>query len=133
MKPQDAGSTVGQPEPSRRSSGRLPAWRIGLAGGLVGIFCCLGPTLLAVLGAVSAATAATWANDLYDGWGWAFRLASLATLVALTVVALRRRNACSLRGAVAVRRRLVLAGAVAVVTYVAVYAATAWLERVTVG
>lgn len=115
------------------TAGRLPAWRIGLTGGLVGIFCCVGPTLLAILGVVSAATAATWANDLFDTWGWAFRLAGLATMIALTVVMLRRRGACSLRGAMAVRRKLALAGGAAVGTYVVLYAATAWLERIAVG
>jgi hypothetical protein len=30
----------------------LPAWRIGLSGGVVGILCCVGPTALALLGII---------------------------------------------------------------------------------
>jgi nitrate reductase gamma subunit len=112
---------------------RLPAGRIGLLGGLVGILCCVGPTVLALVGVVSAATAVAWANELYGQWAWAFRLAGLAVLAGLVVVALRRRGACSLKGAWTVRRKLALAGIVAAVTYGGLYAATAWLERVTVG
>ena len=52
--------------PPDRRNDRLPVWRIGLTGGLVGIACCVGPTMLALLGVVSAGTAFVWANDLYD-------------------------------------------------------------------
>lgn len=47
------------------TSDRLPVWRIGITGGLVGILCCVGPTALALFGIVSAGTAFVWANDLY--------------------------------------------------------------------
>ena len=63
---------------TRKQADRLPSWRIGLAGGLIGIMCCVGPTILALLGSVSAGTAFVWATDLYDNYAWWFRLAGLA-------------------------------------------------------
>ncbi len=44
----------------------LPVWRIGITGGLVGILCRVGPTVLALFGIVSAGTVLVWANNLYD-------------------------------------------------------------------
>lgn len=105
----------------------LPAVRMGLLAGIAGLLCCVGPTVLALVGVVSAGTAFVWANDLYDGYAWWFRLGGLALLGMLVVVALRRRNQCSLGG---VRRnwwRLALALGVAVATYLLLYAVTTWL------
>jgi hypothetical protein len=48
----------------------LPAVRMGLLAGVTGLLCCVGPTVLALLGVVSAGTAFVWANDLYDGYAW---------------------------------------------------------------
>ncbi len=112
---------------SRSSTGRLPAWRIGVTGGLVGILCCVGPTLLALLGVVSAGTAFVWATDLYDNYAWWFRVAGLAVLLLLVWLALRRRNACSVAGVRSVRWRLLGVLGVAVVTYGLLYAVTTWL------
>lgn len=108
-------------------SDRLPVWRIGITGGLVGILCCIGPTLLALFGIVSAGTAFVWANDLYDNYAWWFRLGGLAVLAALTWVALRRRNQCSIAGVRRLRWRLLATFAVAVTTYIALSALTTWL------
>ena len=112
---------------TREQADRLPTWRIGLAGGLVGIMCCVGPTLLALLGIISAGTAFTWATDLYDGYAWWFRLGGLAVLAVLVWVSLRRRDQCSLAGVRQVRRRLLYIGAIAAGTYAALYALTTWL------
>ena len=115
---------------SRRAaapSDRLPVWRIGITGGVVGILCCVGPTVLALFGIVSAGTAFVWANDLYDNYAWWFRLGGLAALVGLTWVALRRRNQCSIAGAGRLRGRLLSIVAIAVGTYAALYALTTWL------
>ncbi len=117
-----------EPSAGRRQRDRpLPVWRIGMAGGLVGILCCVGPTVLALLGVVSAGTAFVWATDLYDGYRWWFRLAGLAVVVVLVCVALRRRNQCSLAGARTARRRLVAVIVIAAATYLFLYGVTTWL------
>ncbi|WP_216214800.1 hypothetical protein [Amycolatopsis aidingensis] len=108
-------------------SRRLPVWRMGLAGGLVGILCCVGPTVLALLGLVSAGTAFTWSTDLYDNYAWWFRLGGLAVLVLLVWLALRRRDQCSIAGIRRWRRRLLGVLAIAVATYLTLYAMTTWL------
>jgi hypothetical protein len=105
----------------------LPSWRIGSIGGLVGMLCCVGPTVLALLGIVSAGTAFAWANHLYDNYAWWFRLSGLAVLLALIWVALRRRNQCSLAGVRRLRWRLLGTLAIAAGTYAALYALTTWL------
>ncbi len=100
-----------------------------MLAGLTGIMCCVGPTMLAAFGIVSAATASTWGNDLYDGYAWWFRLTGLAVLAGLVWLALRRQGTCSLAGIRRVRVRLAGLLAIAVGTYAALYALTAWLER----
>jgi hypothetical protein len=112
---------------SARAAGDLPLWRIGATGGVVGILCCVGPTALALFGVVGAGRAFVWANTLYDGYAWGFRLVGVGVMALLVYVALRRRGQCSLRGAVAVRRRLGAMAAVAAGTYAALYAVTTWL------
>lgn len=106
---------------------RLPMWRLGITGGLVGILCCVGPTVLALLGLVSAGTAFVWATDLYDNYAWWFRLGGLAVLVLLVWLSLRRRNQCSVAGVRRWRWRLAGVLAVAVTTYAALYGLTTWL------
>ena len=109
------------------SGDRLPVWRMGLTGGLVGILCCVGPTVLALVGLVSAGTAFAWATNLYDNYAWWFRLGGLAVLAGLVWWSLRRRNQCSVAGMRRWRWRLLGVLAVAVGTYVALYALTTWL------
>ena len=111
----------------RQDTESLPAFRIGLLAGLTGIICCVGPTVLALLGVVSAGTAFVWATDLYDGYAWWFRGIGLLVLIGLVVWALRRRNQCSVAGVRGVWPRLLLTFAVAATTYVALYALTSWL------
>jgi hypothetical protein len=89
--------------------------------------CCVGPTVLALFGIVSAGTAFVWANDLYDNYAWWFRLGGIVVLGALTWVALRRRNQCSIAGVRKVHRQLLGVVAVAAGTYLALYALTTWL------
>lgn len=115
---------------SRERRPGLPVWRTGLVGGLVGISCCAGPTVLALLGLVSAATAFTWATDLYDGYAWWFRLAGLLVLGVLVWWSLRRRDQCSLAGVRRWRYRLLGVLGVAVGTYAGLYALTTWLGTV---
>lgn len=119
------GETPGRGAPTETD--RLPVWRIGITGGAVGMLCCVGPTVLALFGIVSAGTAFVWANDLYDNHAWWFRLGGLVALVALTWVVLRRRNQCSVAAVRRLRWRLLAALAIAVGTYVSLYALTTWL------
>jgi hypothetical protein len=98
-----------------------------VTAGLVGILCCVGPTMLALIGIVSAGTAYAWATDLYDGYAWWFRLGGLAVAGMLTWLALRRRRQCTLGGLRAARWRLVGVLAVAGTTYVVLYVATTWM------
>lgn len=115
----------------RRSpaDGRLPIWRIGITGGLVGILCCAGPTVLALFGIISATTALAWANNLYGNYAWWFRLGGLGALALLVWIALRRRNQCSIGAIRRLRWRLATVLAIAAGTYAMFYAVTTWLER----
>ncbi|GAB7146704.1 hypothetical protein [Mycobacterium riyadhense] len=115
--------------PGRRvaTADRLPIWRIGIAGGLVGMLCCVGPTILALLGIVSAATAFAWADDLYDNYAWWFRVGGLAVLAVLVWMALRQRNQCSLNAIRRLRWRLITLLIIAVGTYGVLYTVTTWL------
>lgn len=118
--PSSAESATGRQSP-------LAVWRIGIAGGLTGILCCVGPTVLAMLGVVSAGTAFVWATDLYDGYAWWFRLAGLLVLAGLVYWSLRRRNQCSIAGVRSLRKRLLAVLGIAVGTYAVLYAVTTWL------
>ncbi len=108
-------------------SGRLPVWRVGIVGGLVGVLCCVGPTVLALIGFVSAGTAFVWATNLYNNDAWWFRLAGLAVTGLLVWVALRRRNQCSVAGIRKLRWRLLALAGVTVATYGTLYGITTWL------
>ena len=108
---------------------RLPIWRIGITGGLVGVLCCVGPTLLAMFGIISGAPALAWANNLYGNYAWWFRLSGLSVLALLVWIALRRRDQCSLAAVRRTRWRLLTVLAVAIGTYAVLYAVTTWLER----
>ena len=105
----------------------LSVWRIGIAGGLTAILCCVGPAVLALFGIVSAGTAFAWATDLYTGYAWWFRLAGLLVLAGLVYWSLRHRNQCSLAGVRSVRGRLLAVVGVAAGTYALLYAVTTWL------
>jgi hypothetical protein len=106
---------------------RLPVWRIGVAGGLVGMLCCVGPTVLALFGVIGAGTAYAWAEEAYGGYTWWLRLAGLVLMAALVYVGLRRRRMCSVAGVRRLRWRLLAMLGIAVITYVILYAVTTWL------
>lgn len=99
-------------------------WGMGIASGTVGMLCCVGPTVLALLGVLGAGTAFAWATDLYRGYAWLFRLGGLAVMGVLVWWSLRRRQACRLAGMRHWRRRLLGVLAVAVGTYAVLYTAT---------
>lgn len=106
---------------------QLPSVRIGILAGLTGMLCCVGPTVLALIGVVGAGTAYAWANTLYDGYAWLFRLAGLLVLGGVIAWSLRRRNQCTLAGARRVWPRLAMSLGVAALTYAVLYALTTWL------
>jgi hypothetical protein len=105
----------------------LPSVRIGVLAGLTGILCCVGPSVLAMVGVVGAGTAYAWANTLYDGYAWFFRLAGLLVLGGLVAWSLKRRNQCTLAGARRVWPKLTMSLGIAVLTYALLYALTTWL------
>jgi hypothetical protein len=109
--------------------GRIPVWRIGISGGLVGILCCVGPTVLALFGVIGASTAYAWAQEAYGGYAWWFRLSGLALMAALVYISLRRRRMCNIAGVRRIRPRLLAMLGIAVGTYAILYAATTWLGR----
>ncbi|WP_426975420.1 hypothetical protein ACQCSU_11670 [Pseudarthrobacter sp. O4] len=94
---------------------------------MVAILCWAGPTVLALLGIVSAGTAFAWATALYGNYAWWFRLGGLAVIVLLVWLALRRRDQCSIAGVRRWQWRLLGVLTVAVGTYAALYAVTTWL------
>lgn len=106
---------------------RLPAFRIGAAAGLVAMLCCVGPTVLAVIGVLTGAAAFDLATDLYGDYAWYFRGAGLVAAALFVYWSLRRQNACSLGGVKAAARSLGLIVVVGVATYALLYAVTTWL------
>lgn len=103
---------------------------LGVVAGLVGISCCVGPTVLALLGLASVSFAISLSNTLYYEYGWYFRGAAALLGVLGVVALLRGRRSCTLRGA-REQWRLILTVVVAmVVVYVTLYWLTTWLGRV---
>lgn len=102
----------------------LPVWRIGIVGGLAGMLCCVGPTVLALLGILSAGTAFAWATSLYDQGAWLFRLGGLALIVALVWWSLRRQKQCTVTAVRRLRWRLLSVVVIAMGTYALLYGVT---------
>lgn len=75
------------------------ARRLGAIAGLLGIGCCIYPVVLVLFGLASATEAIALGNTLYGTWGWTFKLAGGALVVAGIVLQLRRRGQCSIQGA----------------------------------
>jgi hypothetical protein len=104
---------------------------VGLGGlaGLVGISCCVLPTILAATGLSSVAFAISLGAKLYYGYGSYFRAAALAFAVLATFAVLRRRGTCTLRSARSQVPLFVSVGVAMIIVYAALYAVTAWLAR----
>jgi len=103
--------------------------RIGTVGGLIGMMCCVGPTVLALLGIISAATAYSWAENLYGRYAWWFRAAGMLLMVGLVVASLRRPRQCSLRGIHRARRSLLRLMVAADAAYGTLYGVTTGLGQ----
>jgi hypothetical protein len=106
-----------------------PGLRLGIVAGLAGIACCVGPTVLALLGLSSVSFAISLGNTLYYQYGWYFRGAALILAVAGVVSLLRGRKACTLRGVQEQWRLLVTVVAAMFVVYAGLYWLTGWLAR----
>lgn len=119
--------------PESAGPGRLSMDRrgvtLGALAGLVGISCCVTPTVLALLGLASVSFAVSLGNTLYYTYGWYFRAAALVLAIAGVVAQLRARNACTLRGARSQWRLLASVALAMVVVYVALYWLTTVLAR----
>jgi len=100
-----------------------------LVAGLAGISCCVGPTVLALLGLSSVSFAISLGNTLYYQYGWYFRGAALVLAAAGVVSLLRKRKSCTLRGTREQWRLLATVVAAMVVVYVGLYGLTTWLAR----
>jgi len=124
---------VPDPVPAAPPSPRLAVIRIGVAGGVVGMLCCAGPTVLALLGIVGAATAYGWAENLYGGYAWWFRGAGLLVMAGLVAGSLRRQRRCTPSAVRGVWRALLRLALVAVATYAALYGVTTALGRLAPG
>ena len=100
---------------------------VGTLAGLVGIGCCVYPVVLVLLGLSTATAAVDLGNRLFDEWGWAFKLAGLSLIAAAILVQRHRARACAPEARPRVLRGALIMLAVAVGTYLALYATTTWL------
>jgi len=103
--------------------------KLGVVAGLVGIACCVTPTVLALLGLSTVSFAISLGNTLYYGYGWYFRGAAVLLAAAGVFGILRSRKSCSLRGARAQWRLLLTVLSAMAVVYAALYWFTAYLAR----
>lgn len=114
---------VATPEPQRPPSPWKSALKFGFLAGLVGMFCCVAPAVLFLLGLMSAAFAVSFADFFYrsddsPGVG-AWVLRGLGAVIGVAGLALyrRRQDQCSLDPR---RRRVNLFLAACVLTLVGV-------------
>lgn len=106
-----------------------PGLVLGGLAGLLGIGCCVGPTLLALTGLISASVAIALGDTLYFQYGWYFRGAALVVAAIGVRTLLSRRRSCSLAGARAQWRLLVTATIAMTVVYAGLYWLTTLLAR----
>lgn len=99
--------------------------KLGALAGLLGISCCVSPVVLVLVGLSSVSFAITLGNTLYYEYGWYFRGPAIVLATAGVIGILRRRKACSLRGA-RDQWKLLLTVLVAMVV---VYWSLFWLTR----
>jgi len=100
---------------------------LGLLSGLVGMLCCVTPAVLVLFSLTTATAAVSLATRWYTEYAWYLRGAAALLAIAGIVLHLRRRNACSLRGAHANLSLIVTTAVVGVLAYGALYWITTWL------
>jgi hypothetical protein len=98
----------------------------GAIAGVVGIGCCVGPAVTALMGITSAAVAIDAANFLYSEWGWAFKFAGVASGLAAIGLAFRSRRRCQARP-LGVFRCALIVTITGVAMYGLLYGVTTWL------
>ena len=102
---------------------------LGSLAGLIGISCCVAPTILALLGLISASVAIGLGNMLYSDYGWYFRGAGLLFAASGVGGLLSRRRSCSLGGVRAEWRLLICTVLSMMVVYTGFYWLTTLLAR----
>lgn len=100
---------------------------LGLLSGLVGMLCCVTPAVLVLFGMTTATAAVSLATRWYAEYAWHLRGTAALLALAGIIIHLRRRNACSLRGAQANLSLIVITFVVGVLAYGALYWFTTWL------
>lgn len=104
--------------------------KLGTLAGLVGISCCVTPVVLVLVGLSSVSFAISLGNTLYYQYGWYFRGAALLFAFAGLYIHLKRRNACTLRGAKSQWRMIAAVFGSMVVVYWLLYLLTSYLGRI---
>jgi len=111
-------------QPARPTARRGATLGIGL--GVVGLGCCVGPAVAALLGITTATVAVDLATDLYRQWGWAFKCGAAFLAILAVLIARRSKAQCSVtRPRVGPFTAALAVSAVA--TYGLLYAGTTWL------
>ena len=100
-----------------------------MLAGFVGISCCVTPVVLVLLGLSSVSFAIGLGNTLYYQYGWYFRGAALLLACSGLYANLKRRKACTLRGAKSQWRMILGVFASMVVVYGVLYLVTSYLGR----
>ena len=105
------------------------ALALGSLAGLVGISCCVTPTVLALFGLSSVSFALSLGTLLYEQYGWYFRGAAVVLVIAGVIGMLRARKACTLRGARGQWRLSATVAISMIAVYAVLYGVTKWLAR----
>ncbi len=100
---------------------------LGLLSGLAGMLCCVTPAVLVLFGLTTATAAVSLATRWYAEYAWYLRGAAALLAIAGILLHLKRRNACSLRGARANLSLIVTTFVAGVLAYSALYGFTTWL------
>ena len=101
----------------------------GFFAGTIGLGCCVGPTVAALLGVSSATYAVDLATDLYEDWGWAFKLAGAGFAGAAIYAARRQAATCSVEKPKLGRFAATVA-LTGIGTYAALYGLTTYLGEI---
>lgn len=101
--------------------------KLGALAGLLGISCCVGPTILALLGVISVSFAIGLGTTLYYDYGWYFRGAAILFAAVGVLQTLKRRKSCSVRGAGAQWKLLLTVAVAMAVMYAVLYGLTRYM------